>query len=197
MEEAIFTSSTDYVPTSYSYSTTTANPLAGAAAIVVILVYIAVLAGGYILNSWLLSRVFKKFGEKPVRAWIPFYNIWKFLELGGQKGFWMFVPGANVIFMTLAAYNLGKKIGKSDVFVLLYIFLQPIWVIIVGSNSSPIVAGAPTAVTPDNQFAQQPVAQPVVSQPAPVAQDFSAPVAPAPVVTEEPQVADNSNQTTE
>ncbi len=200
MEDEIFNSGAEYVQTKYIISTPTSSALGPVAVLAGLFVWFLVVLGGYAISCWLMSRVFKKFGEKPIKAWIPFYNVWKFLELGGQKGFWMFVPGANTIFMILSAYNLGKKIGKSDAFVLLYIFLQPIWAIIVGSKSSPIVAGAPTAVTPDNQFTQQPVAY----QPTPVIQDVTAPVTPSqeapapaeaePVTTEEPQDLDDTDQ---
>lgn len=176
MENEIFIDATDYVPIRYSVTNPTITTTPNGAGVVfgVLALYALVIIGGYVLGSWLLSRVFKKFGEKPSRAWIPFYNIWKFLELGDQKGFWMFVPGANAIFMVMAAYNLGKKIGKSDAFVLLYIFVQPIWLIMMGSKSQTVVANSSASITPENNFAPQPITQPVVNQP-PVAQDFSTP----------------------
>ena len=41
---------------------------------------------GYVINSFLLSRIFKKAGVEQWKAWVPIYNVWIMLELGNQKG---------------------------------------------------------------------------------------------------------------
>lgn len=42
----------------------------------------------YVFVSICLMRIFAKAGVKPWIAWVPFYNNWKLLEIGGQPGFW-------------------------------------------------------------------------------------------------------------
>ena len=144
---------------SSSYSTAGAG-IVGAALIILLVCSL----GGYALSSFLLSRIFKKAGQKTSIAWIPIYNMWKFLELGDQKGFWIFVPGAGTIFMYIAMYHIGKKLGKDDVFVALAIFVPVIWLIILGFDKS-VWNGVPAAVA---------TAAPVIEE-APV---YTAPVAP-------------------
>lgn len=56
----------------------------------------------------------------------------------------MFVPGANVVFMTLAAHSLGIKLGKKDSFVLLYVFIPFVWFIITGSQKQTVKINSPT-----------------------------------------------------
>lgn len=94
----------------------------------------------YIIYGFFGSQIFKKTGTTPSwAAWVPIYGQWKFLETGGQQGWWMFVPVANVIFVIVAAYNIGLKFGKSAAWVALYIFIFPVWLILLGSKGSQTV----------------------------------------------------------
>lgn len=108
---------------------------------------------GYVINAFLLSRIFKKAGVEEWKAWVPIYNSWIMLELGGQKGFWavlMLVPIVNLValvFFIIAEYEIGLKFGKSGAFVLLAIFLPIVWLAWLAFDSSrwsgvPAVAGA-------------------------------------------------------
>lgn len=87
----------------------------------------------YVVTAWLLGRIFKKAGVKQWIAWVPIYNGWKILELGGQQGFWAviaLVPPVGIIsavFTYIAMYHIGKKFGKEDWFVLLAIFVPIVW----------------------------------------------------------------------
>ena len=87
----------------------------------------------YIIYAFLLSRIFKKAGVESWKAWVPVYNVWKILEIGGQKGFWAilaFVPIINIasmIFTYIAMYHIGLKLGKKDWFILLAIFIPIVW----------------------------------------------------------------------
>lgn len=87
----------------------------------------------YLVQAFFLSKIFQKANIEPWKAWIPVYNHWILLELGGQKGFWsvlLYVPIihiASVIFTYIATYEIGAKLGKSNAFVLLAIFLPPVW----------------------------------------------------------------------
>jgi hypothetical protein len=87
----------------------------------------------YIIVAILLSRIFKKAGVAPWKAWIPIYSNWILLELGGQKGFWAvvalipFVSIISVIYMFIAMYYIGLRFGKRDEFVLFAVFLPLVW----------------------------------------------------------------------
>jgi hypothetical protein len=98
--------------------------------------------GGYALTAWFLSGIFRKAGIERWKAWVPFYNWWVFLELGGQPG-WLailaVVPIGNivaVVFMCIAAYHVGLAFAKDGAWVVLYIFLPLVWLGILGLDSS-------------------------------------------------------------
>ena len=103
---------------------------------------IIMLIVGYIITSFIISRIFKKAGVKQSIAWIPIYNTWKILEMGDQKGFWavlMFVPVINIlalIFMILAMFNISKKFKKPDWFFILGIFVPIVWYGILAFDNS-------------------------------------------------------------
>ena len=89
----------------------------------------------YVVSALCMMSIFKKAGVIAWIAWVPFYNQWKLLEIGGQQGFWAvlaIVPIVNIIsaiFMYIAMYHIGKKLGKEGAFVLLAIFLPIVWFI--------------------------------------------------------------------
>jgi hypothetical protein len=88
----------------------------------------------YVLYSYMLGRIFKKADVEQWIAWVPFYNNWKMLEIGGQQGYWAIlaiIPLVNIasaVFMFMAMYHIGRKLGKDDWFVLLAIFLPIVWI---------------------------------------------------------------------
>jgi|TARA_B100001245_G_scaffold116832_1_gene85765 hypothetical protein len=96
----------------------------------------------YAISSFLLGRVFKKAGVPQWAAWVPLYNMWKLLEMGNQHGYWAifallpFVGLISIIFVYIAMYHIGKKLGKEDWFVLLAIFLPLVWMIWLGFDDS-------------------------------------------------------------
>jgi hypothetical protein len=96
----------------------------------------------YVIQALLLGRIFAKAGVPAWKAWVPVYNSWVTLELGGQQGFWAvlaFVPVVNivsVVFMYIAMYHIGLKLGKEGAFVLLAIFLPIVWYIWLAVDSS-------------------------------------------------------------
>ena len=88
----------------------------------------------YACFSWTGALIFKKAGVKPWQSWVPYLNSWRLLQLGGQKGWWVliaFIPIVGSIFFIVyywfAQFHIGRALGKSDYFVLLAIFLSPIW----------------------------------------------------------------------
>lgn len=114
--------------------------------------YFVFIAALYIVFSIFLAKIFKKAGQDGWKAWVPIYNSWVFLEMGGQKGFWALlalVPIVNivsVVFMAIAAYQIGLKLQKEGWFVLFYIFFSPVWIIWLAVDDSKW-QGVPTAAT--------------------------------------------------
>ncbi len=96
----------------------------------------------YVIGAFLLGRLFKKAGIPQWTAWVPIYNTWKLLEMGGQQGFWAvlalipFVQFVSLIFIIIAMYHIGKKLGKEGWFVLLAIFLPVVWLIWLAFDDS-------------------------------------------------------------
>lgn len=96
----------------------------------------------YAVTSFLMGRIFKKSGEKSWKAWVPVYNNWVLLELGDQKGYWsilLLIPIINIVaivFMYIAYYNIGLKLGKDGAFVLFAIFLPLVWLIWLAVDGS-------------------------------------------------------------
>jgi hypothetical protein len=136
----------DYDYSEQLYTTTANNPEAAAAVIAItggiILFSLLIAVIIYVVFAIFLGMIFKKTGVKPWVAWVPFYNSWKLLEIGGQQGFWAvlaiipFVNYVSAVFMYIAMYHIGKKLGKDGVFVLLAIFLPIVWVIWLAVDKS-------------------------------------------------------------
>lgn len=126
-----------------TYSSSTVDSGAAAAVFVGLLIFSLILfAALYLVVGFFLSRIFKKAGIEAWIAWVPIYNNWKLLELGGQQGYWAvlaLIPVVSIvsaIFMYIAMYNIGLKLGKEGVFVLLAIFLTVVWLIWLALDSS-------------------------------------------------------------
>lgn len=125
-------------------TTTTHVDPAAAAAISGGLIVFGLIFGlvSYVVSALLLSRIFKKAGIPTWIAWVPFYNSWKLLEMGGQSGFWAvlaIIPVVNyvsVVFLYIAMYNIGLKFGKTGAFVLMAIFLPLVWLIWLAVDKS-------------------------------------------------------------
>ncbi|GHU08427.1 hypothetical protein FACS189431_4660 [Alphaproteobacteria bacterium] len=57
----------------------------------------------YVVESLFLMKLFKKANVAGWKAWVPFVNIWTFLQLGGQKGAWTFgAIGAIAAYLIIA-----------------------------------------------------------------------------------------------
>jgi hypothetical protein len=96
----------------------------------------------YVVSAFLLSRIFNKAGVAGWKAWVPVYNGWILLELGGQQGFWAvlsLIPVVNIVsavFMYIAMYHIGLRLGKEGAFVLLAIFLPLVWFVWLAVDNS-------------------------------------------------------------
>ncbi len=126
---------------------TTSNGTASDAAVIAAIAFIygvMIIFGiiTYVIISLCLMRIFKKAGAPAWAAWVPIYNTWKTLEIGGQQGFWAvlaIIPFVNIvsaIFLIIAQYHIGLKLGKSGTFVLWAIFLPLVWFIWLAVDKS-------------------------------------------------------------
>jgi len=119
----------------YDSTYATSSSVSPALFAVIMLLYFIIIVGIYVVSSILLGRIFKKAGVPAWIAWVPFYNNWKLLELGDQAGFWSvlsvlpIVNLVSIVFMYIAMYHIGLKLGKSGAFVLWAIFLPIVWLI--------------------------------------------------------------------
>ena len=57
---------------------------------------------GYVLPAIFMMKLFKKARVKPWAAWVPFYNQWKFLQIGGYHGQLIFILVGGIV-----AYIIG------------------------------------------------------------------------------------------
>lgn len=111
----------------------TTDAAAAGAVTGLILFFVVFIIATYIIVSILLGRIFKKAGVASWKAWVPVYNTWVTLELGDQKGWWalvMLVPIVNLVasvFLYIAMYTIGLRLGKEGVFILWAIFLPIVW----------------------------------------------------------------------
>jgi hypothetical protein len=73
-------------------------------------------------------------GLKSWPAWVPIFNVWRLLQLGGQKGWWVLVgiipvveTIAYLVFLIIAGINIQTAFGKPGIFYLLAILITPVW----------------------------------------------------------------------
>ena len=138
------------------------SPSSDAAIGILAIFMIAILIVGalYAISSFLTMRIFKKAGLPAWKAWVPIYKNWIFLELGGYPG-WiallLVLSGGSfgistdigslaslvaLIVSAMAAFEISKKVGKKDLFVLYPLGIISlgittlIWYIIVGSKDT-------------------------------------------------------------
>jgi len=125
------------------YETGTSSPAADGGMILAILgIYFLVFIVLYVVHAIFLGMIFKKAGIESWKAWVPVYNSWVMLEMGGQKG-WLallaFIPGVSIVtavFLYIAMYYIGLKLQKEGWFVLLAIFIPTVWVIWLAVDKS-------------------------------------------------------------
>jgi hypothetical protein len=116
----------------------------GIVALIVILSIVAwlvVVVGIYVLHAIGFSRLFRKTGIESWIGWVPYYNVWKLLELGGQPG-WMvliaLIPGASIVllvFLIFAEHRIGIAFGKDTGWTVLAVFLPWLWAILLSRDS--------------------------------------------------------------
>jgi hypothetical protein len=97
----------------------------------------------YVLNGFAFMKLFRKVGVEPWAAWVPIFNFWRLLELGGQPG-WIsllaLVSPASivaVVFEAIAAYRVGLAFRKDGAWVVLFIFFPFAWAWSMAADGLP------------------------------------------------------------
>jgi hypothetical protein len=129
--------------------------LAAGGAVILVLVYIAVI----VFEIAALWHVFTKAGQPGWAAIIPIYNVWVLLKVIGRPGWWLalfliaLIPFVGWIVVLVIGIiinlDLAKSFGKSVGFAIGLILLSFIFVPILGFGSSQYVgpaAGGPRAI---------------------------------------------------
>lgn len=86
----------------------------------------------YVATAIAYQRLFEKVGIEGWIAWVPYYNTWKKLELGGQRGWLSLLSlvGAGIVpavFLYIGMWRTGIAFGKESGFLVLGIFLPFVW----------------------------------------------------------------------
>ncbi|CAN5201533.1 hypothetical protein BH09ACT3_BH09ACT3_09880 [soil metagenome] len=109
--------------------------------VIVIVVSLLVVLAFYVIMSFALMSFFRKVGVKPWIAWVPYYNNWVWLQIGGQQG-WLallaLIPYggiATAIFLYIGMYRTGVGFRKGGEWVVLGIFLPFVWAFLLGRRT--------------------------------------------------------------
>lgn len=100
------------------------------------------IAVGYVVTGLTLMRFFRRVGVAPWIAWVPVYNTWTWLQVGGHEGalaLLSFVPiGSTVVrvFLIIGMYRSGRAMGKEDAYVILGVFLPFVWCYLMGDPTN-------------------------------------------------------------
>lgn len=92
----------------------------------------------YVVNAFALMSLFRKVGVAPWIGWVPYYNTWTLLELGGQPGplaLLSLVPYGSyavIVFLAIANHRTGLAFRKDSSWVVLAIFLPYVWAFLLG-----------------------------------------------------------------
>ena len=113
------------------------------------LIATTVCIASYVVCAVFYMKLFAKANVPAWKAWVPVVNLWKFLELGGYHGALslLFVAApipflgqvaatVGFVFSCMAAYQIGLKLGKESVWVVLYIFVAIVWLGIMAFDKS-------------------------------------------------------------
>jgi hypothetical protein len=92
-----------------------------------------------------LWKIFTKAGQPGWAAIIPIYNLIVLMRIVGRPGWWvvlMLIPIVNIIILILVYIDLAKSFGHGIGFALGLIFLNVIFLLILGYGGSRYVGPA-------------------------------------------------------
>lgn len=139
---------------SYSYSSDMSNAATGGlfAAFGSIWLFTMIVSIVLIVAMW---KLFKKAGKPGWAAIIPFYNTYTLFDIvypgHGIKFLLLMIPFVNIYIGIKCYIDLAKAFGKSGVYALGLIFLNPIFMCILGFDSSVYAYGTNHTVNHVNQ----------------------------------------------
>lgn len=120
---------------SYSYNPDVLSALGTGAIVAIVLISIALC----VLEIAGLRKIFAKAGEKGWKSIIPFVNVYVLFKITWGNG-WMFltefIPFAGIVFSIITYHKLSKKFGHGVGYTLGLIFLNCVFVPILGFGSS-------------------------------------------------------------
>ena len=97
----------------------------------------------YVLNGFAFMKLYRKVGIEPWAAWVPIFNSWRLLELGGQPG-WVsvlsvvsFARIVAAVFEAIGAYRIGLAFRKDGSWVVLFIFVPFVWAWMLADERIP------------------------------------------------------------
>lgn len=96
----------------------------------------------YIFTGFTLGKIFTKANVATWKAWVPIYSTWNVLQLGNQRGIWAIaslfpvIQLVALVYIYIAMYHIGLRLGKSGNFVLIGIFAPIIWMIWLAFDKS-------------------------------------------------------------
>lgn len=121
-----------------------------------ITLYIALIIFG-LVSIW---KVYTKAGKPGWAAIIPVYNIIVLMEIVGKPVWWillLFIPIVNIIILIIIYHELSKSFGKDVGFTIGLIFLNIIFIGILGFGNAEYLGpgGKNTAVASDDEILDQ------------------------------------------
>ena len=107
--------------------------------LVVIAAVVVIALVWYVLTALAFMRFFEKVGLPAWTAWVPFYNTWKLLEVGGQPG-WISLLRllgsaggiVTLVFEIIGMHRIGIAFRKPTSWVVLGVFLPFVWAYLLG-----------------------------------------------------------------
>jgi hypothetical protein len=132
----------------FAQTTTTTSAGGGIGIVWFILLYVL-----FALPMW---AVFKKAGSDMAwAAFVPIFNLYVLLKIVGRPGWWLLlflIPIVNFIVLIVVYYDLSKSFGHGAGFTIGLIFLQWIFLAILGWGSSqyqgPAAGGGASTMAP-------------------------------------------------
>lgn len=143
---------------SYSYSSDMSNAATGGlfAALGSMQIVTMIVAVVSIVAMW---KLFTKAGRPGWAALIPFYNTYTLFDIvypgHGIKFLLLLIPLVNIYIGIKCYIDLAKAFGKSGAYALGLIFLNPIFMCILGFDSSVYAYGTNRTVNQANQAASR------------------------------------------
>jgi len=98
-----------------------------------------------IVELMAMWNIFIKAGKPGWAVLIPIYNLYIVLEIVGREWWWllfMMIPIVNGVFLIILVFDLAKSFGKGTGFALGLLFLDLIFILILGFGDARYVGPA-------------------------------------------------------